>query len=164
MANVLINKEVDRTKTYDGIVQIEVGANTNQLKFIQDMETNFDDANLERDRIDNGDSVFTRVGDVLGTFRFRTKNSVDLYDSVTPPTNTLTISFWVDKLIKADPAKLVFIQTFQAPESSGDKFARIKFTGRIMKVTPDRIDGRAIDEVIVEGEITVLTSILRQSS
>jgi len=164
MVNNLINQEDDRTKLIDGVFRIEVGPNTFQFVFIQDANLTIDDANLERDRIDNGKSVFTRLGDVIGTFGFRTKNTVDLYDIVTPAINTVTVSFWMEKLRDADPAILTFIQKFKAPESAGDKFANIKYSGRIMAVTPDRIAGRAVDEIIVGGEVTGFTLLQRQAT
>jgi len=164
MVDNLINQEDDRTKLIDGVFRIEVGPDTFQFVFIQDADFNIDDANLERDRIDNGKSVFTRLGDVIGTFGFRTKNTVDLYDIVTPATNTVTVSFWMEKLRDADPAVLTFIQKFKAPESAGSKFANIKYSGRIMKVAPDRVAGRAVDEFVVAGEVTGLTSALRQAT
>jgi len=96
MANILKNQKVDRLKTYDGVFRIQVGGDTFQLIFIQDFEYNFDDEFLERDRIDDGTSVFSRLGDVLGRFSFRIKNTVDMYDSVVPAVNTTTISFWIE--------------------------------------------------------------------
>jgi len=164
MANILRNQKTDRLKTYDGVFRIQVAADTFQLVFIQDFEYNFDDEFLDRDRIDDGSSVFSRLGDVLGRFSFRIKNTVDMYDSTLPAIDTVTISFWIEALVKDDPATLSFLIKHKAPESTGNDFANVIFAGRIMKVTPDRIADRAIEEAIVEGEITGFTSARRQST
>lgn len=164
MANILKNQKVDRLKTYDGVFRIQVGGDTFQLIFIQDFEYNFDDEFLERDRIDDGSSVFSRLGDVLGRFSFRIKNTIDMYDSAVPAVNTTTISFWIEQLIKETPAVLSFLIKHKAPESTGNKFANVIYQGRIMKVTPDRIADRAIEEGIVEGEITGFTSAKREAT
>jgi len=164
MANTLINQKLDRIKTYSGILQAEVGGNTFQYKFVQDIEITIDDEFLERDFVDDGVAAFTRIGDILGRFKFAMKNTVDLYDSVTPATNTKTVSFWKQQIKNEAPAEVVFIEKKKAPESTGNKFARTKFTGRITKVFEPRTREVAVQEVEIEGEITVLTEDIRVAS
>lgn len=164
MANNLINAKADKIVRYKGILQIDNGTDTFQYKFIQDMEVTFDDEFLQRDRIDDGTPVFTRVGDIYGRFKFNFKETIDLFDSVNPPTNTRTLSYWINQLAIDDPAVVKFIETKQAPNSAGNKFGRMRFDGRITKVNETASRERAVDEAGIEGEITAFTSALRQSS
>lgn len=164
MANILINQKADRYHTYKGLLQINTGADTKQLKFIQELLISFDDSALERDFCDNGTPVWTRVGDVLGNFSFRLKDTVDLADTVTPSTNEETISYMLEQIASGDPPSFNFIRVQEASKSTGNKFGRLRYTGRVMKVSLDRGDKRGVDEAVIEGEITAITSYLREIS
>ncbi len=166
MANILLGDREERTFTYDGILQISSGPNTYQYKFVQEMVVSIDDTDLDRDRVDNGTPAFTRVGDVKGNFSFTLKNAVDLYEAVDPPTNEWLASFWMDRIVIGLPAEVSFIQSFKGtdPGITGSAFARLRFTGRIMKVTPQRLRDTGVDEITVEGEIIVWTEALREAT
>lgn len=164
MAVILTNTKLNRTFTYSGILQIDVGANQFTQKFVQDMLIEFNDDDLERDRIDDGSPVFTRIGDVLGKFTFALKNTVDLAEAVTPATGNETMSKWIEDLIANSPTEVDFIESLKAEDSTGNKFERIKFKGRIMRPAIERLRERAVDEALVEGEIIAFTSLLRQAT
>ena len=132
--------------------------------FVQGMEIALDAGILQRDHIGSGTSVFTQNGDVIGSFSFSLKNSVDLYDPNATPNLNETISKWMRAVADFDPSIINFIETFNAPKASGNKFARIKFTGRVM--TPQTVLSvdNAIEDANVTGEITVFTSALREAA
>lgn len=154
------NEKEDRTFRINGSVSI-----AGQLAaFVQGMNIDIDAGVLQRDSIGTGESVFTQNGDVIGSFSFSLKNTVDLYDPAATPTLQETMSFWMNAISDFDPAIINFIQTFNAPKSAGDKFARIRFTGRVMKPATILTVDNAIEDATVEGEITVFTSALRESS
>ncbi len=70
-----------------------VSRSTNKtLKFIQDwgFTPSMDDFDI--DRIDTAEPIFTPKSDIVGTFRFLTKNTVDIYDTNVVPTDELTAS------------------------------------------------------------------------
>lgn len=164
MANIILGDRPQRTFTYDGLMQVSSSPNTYQYKFIQEMLVSIDDTDLDRDRVDDGTPAFTRVGDVLGNFSFALKNAVDLYQTVDPPTDEWLASFWMDRIVLGLPAELSFIQTFNAtdPGVTGNPFVRLRFTGRVMKVTPQRLRDTGVDEISAEGEIIAWTSALRE--
>lgn len=132
--------------------------------FVQGMDIAIDAGVLQRDSIGTGESVFTQNGDVIGAFSFSLKNTVDLYDPSATPTLNETLSKWMRAVADFDPSIINFIETFNAPKATGDKFARIKFEGRVM--TPQTVLSvdNAIEDANVTGEITVFTSALRESS
>ncbi len=166
MANFLVDTKTARTFTFDGILQANVGGNTYQYKLIQEMVVSIDDTDLDRDRVDDGTPAFTRVGDVIGNFAFTFKNAVDLYDLTDPPDDAWLISFWMNELVKGTPAEVDFIQTFKAsdPNAPTNPFARIRFKGRVMKATPQRLRDTGVDEASAEGEVIGFTNALREAT
>ena len=154
------NQEDDRTFRINGSVSIAAKL----AVFVQGMNIDIDAGVLQRDSIGTGQSVFTQNSDVIGSFSFSLRNTVDLYDPASTPTLQETLSFWMKAIADFDPAIINFIQTFNAPEATGDKFARIRFTGRVIKpATVTSVDD-ALEDAVVEGEITTFTSALRESS
>lgn len=164
MATIQIGGKIERIKTYDGFLRADVGPNEYQYLFIQEIEMLLDDTNVDRDRIDDGSPVHTRFGDVIGTFRFLLKNSVDLHQGTTPATDSWLASFWLEQIAQTKFPELDFIETLQAPESAGNKFARLRWKGRIIKAGPDRAKDRGVGEFIVEGEVIGFTSALREAT
>lgn len=154
------NQKADRTFRINGSVSIAGKI----AVFVQGMTITTDANVLQRDSIGTGESVFTQNGDVLGSFSFNLRNTTSLYDPAATPTLDETISKWMQAVSDFDPSIINFIQTFNAPKGTGDKFARIRFTGRIM--TPETV--MAVDDGLenanVTGEITVFTSALREAS
>lgn len=153
MALIDINKQIDKTIRINGRLEIDDGTDQKKLIFVQGIKITIDATLLQRDSIGSGTSVFTQNGDVIGSFEFPIRNTVDMFSDVTPAVDISTISFWIQKIIDDDPAQVDFIQTFNAPKSPGDKFARVKFRGRIM--TPDMqgsVDD-ALEDIIITGEI-----------
>jgi len=132
--------------------------------FVQGMNISIDAGVLQRDSIGDGTSVFTQNGDVIGSFSFSLKNTVDLYDPNSTPTLDETISKWMRAVADFDPSIINFVETFNAPKSSGNKFARITFTGRVMTPQTSLSVDNAIEDANVSGEITVYTSALRAAS
>ncbi len=154
------NQENDRTFRINGSISIA----GKLAVFVQGINIDIDAGVLQRDSIGNGTSVFTQNGDVIGSFSFSLKNTVDLYDPSATPTLQETLSFWMKAISDFDPAIINFIQTFNAPKSSGDKFARITFTGRVMKPATVLTVDNAIEDAVVNGEITGPTpTALRES-
>ncbi len=154
------NEKADRTFRIDGSLSI----NAQIAVFVQSMNVSLDAGVLQRDSIGTGESVFTQNGDVIGQFSFSLRNTVSLYDPAATPTLAETISFWNTAINDFEPAIVAFVQTMQAPKSAGDKFARILFDGRIMKPTVITEVDDALLDAVVEGEITIYTSALRETS
>lgn len=153
-----------RTRTYSGILQVDDTNDTWQYKLIQAFNATFNDTELDRDRIDNGSPVFTGTGDVIGSFNMDLKASVDLSDANIAPTADQLLSFWAYRLSIRKPAEILFIQTFNSPDADGSKFMRLRFKGRVMSTSLDRLDEVGVDEAHASGEIIAFTSLLRQAS
>jgi len=154
------NEKADRTFRINGSLSIAGKI----AVFVQGMNISLDAGVLQRDSIGTGESVFTQNGDVIGSFSFSLRNTTDLYDPDTTPTLQETISFWNTAIANFDPAIIAFIQTMNAPKGTGDKFARIKFDGRVMKPAVITEVDDALQDATVDGEITNYDSGLRESS
>jgi hypothetical protein len=154
------NLKIDRTKRINGTVSIDGKI----AVFVQGMEITIDAGVLQRDSIGTGESVFTQNGDVIGSFSFSLRNTTSLFDPSTTPTLKETISYWMNAISTFNPSKIDFIQTFNAPEGTGSKFARIKFTGRIMTPTTVMSVDDGLEDINVGGEITIFTSAKREAT
>lgn len=159
-----VNQSVNRSFNYSGFLQITVSSVDYKLQFIQDMGITFTDQRLDRDLIDTGSPVFTPVGDILGTFSGVIKNTVDMYDTVSPPTDQKTLSYLIYELANGRPPSVAFIQAFKAEEATTNKFARIRFTGRLTNIKTQKSREQGVEEAVFEGEIITFTSALRTAS
>ena len=154
------NQKADRTFRINGSLSIAGKI----AVFVQGMNVSVDAGVLQRDSIGTGESVFTQNGDVIGSFSFSLRNTTDLYDPASTPTLSETLSFWNTAIADFDPAIIAFIQTMNAPKGSGSKFARIRFSGRVMKPAVITEVDDALQDATVDGEITTYTSALREAS
>jgi len=159
---VSYNTKTNRTFRIDGTISI---AGSTPL-FVQGMEIIIDANAFQRDFMGDGESVFTQNGDVIGSFSFNLKNTVDLYSSIAVATDQKTMSYWMQQVAQLTPPIITFIQNFVAGDvnATGSKIARLTFSGRIMtpKVAMDVVD--AVDNAEVAGEVTVLTQVQRVAS
>jgi len=159
-----INQPNDRTFVYeDSIFQfIDAGGNKT-LQFIQNWEFTPNMADFDIDRIDTADPIFTKKSDILGTFSFNPKNTVDFYEpgSSSEPT---TYAWWATQIAIGEPPSITILLTLKAPKSSGDKFARVRFIGRVMSAPLTRVEETGVHEFTVNGEITEITSVTRSAA
>lgn len=154
------NQKADRTFRINGSLSIDGKI----AVFVQSISISLDAGVLQTDSIGTGETVFTQNGDVIGQFLFSLRNTTDLYDPASTPTLAETISFWNTAIANFDPAIVNFIQTMNAPKGSGSKFARIIFSGRIIKPAVITEVDDALQNAIVEGDVTAYTSALREAS
>jgi len=164
MTNTLVGSKTERFKKKLGILQIEVGANTFQLKFTQRLFSSINLDNFDRDFIDDQTPTFSQNGDILGNATVELKDTADLYDSVTPATNVNTVSYWKEGIALGLPRSVTFLETKQADESTGNKFAREKWTGRIVDVTNEEFVNQALYDATLTIEITNYVSGLRSAT
>ena len=120
-------------------------------------------SDFDIDRIDTADPIFTKKSDVLGTFSFNPKNTVDFYEpgSSSQPT---TYAFWATQIAVGEPPIITILATMRAPKSSGNQFAKVQFKGRVMSCPLTRVDETGVHEFTVNGEITEITSVTRSAS
>lgn len=148
-----LNLESNRTKRINGAIFLE-GV---RWLFVQGLTTVWDASIFTRDFTGTGQSVFTQSGDVIGSFAFNTKNTVDAYKigSALDIDNVELIGTMIKAIASQKPVKVTFIQTFVAVAEAGGVNDRIRvtFDGRIMKPELSWLVDEAVDGVVIDGEI-----------
>lgn len=157
-----LNLKPARTWKKDGIVSVE----GTPYAFVQGMVITLDGNIYTRDFMGSGESVFTQAGDVIGNFSFSLKNTVDIYKvgTATVNDNLDLLGTWLTRLADIDPPEITFVQTYVARKQSTNNRIRITFTGRIMTPELSQLVDQAVDEATVDGEITQLTSIVKDTN
>lgn len=157
-----LNVKQNRTWRKDGIISVD----GTEYAFVQGMVITLDTNIFTRDFTGIGESVFTQAGDVIGTFSFDLKNTVDIFKIGTAAvTDDLDLlGTWLKRIADIDPPEITFIQTYIARKATSNDRVRITFTGRIMTPALSQLVDVAVDDVTVDGEITALTTIQRDSS
>lgn len=153
---VNVNQKIDRTWKIDGVVEILAAALTKKYIFVQGLTTVWDSGLYEIDHIGTGDSVFTQAGDVIGSFQFLMKNTIDLMQLDSGVENDSFLSNWLKNHAKQAPTVVQFTQTFTARDQTTDPQTRLVFTGRIIKPEISQLVDVAVDDVVIDGDILTL--------
>ncbi len=159
-----INQANDRTFVYeDSPFQFVDTGGTKRLALVKNWNFTPNMSDFDIDRIDTAAPIFTKKSDILGTFNFDTVNTVDFYEpgSTNLPT---TYAWWAMQIALGKPPSVTFLVTMRAPNSSGNQFARVRFIGRVMSVPLNRVTETGVHTFQVNGEITTITSVLREAS
>ena len=151
-----VNKSIDRTWRIDGVLEILAAALNKKYIFIQGMTTIWDSGIYTKDSIGSGTSIFTQNGDVIGSFSFELKNSIDLYQKDSGVEDDSFLSNWLKNHAKQQPTTVQFTQTFTARDQTVDPQSRLVFTGRIMKPEISQLVDVAVDDVVIDGDILTL--------
>ena len=152
------NSPDDRTLRINGSFQIA----GQKAVFVQDVDFTPNAEVFDRDYIGAGQSVFSQNGDVVGSFTFSLKNTISLYDPASTPTIENSVSKWMIDIANYEPPIISFVQTLK--QKKDPSAARISFKGRIMNCKLGTNVGSALQDVVVTGEITELTSVTRLAS
>lgn len=157
-----LNLKQNRTWKKDGVITV---AGT-VYAFVQGMIITLDANIFTRDFTGIGESVFTQAGDVIGTFSFSLKNTVDIYKVGTSAVgdNLNLLGTWLTRIADIDPPEITFIQTYKARKQPSNEFVRLTFTGRIMTPELSQLVDVAVDDATIDGEITALSSVIRSDA
>ena len=166
MSFVDTNEAVNRGKTFRGFVQFEDPGSADTLRFKERQvlqigysftrETHYNDEGIKN--IDwagyNHD------------FNLTIKLTADMFDTVDPPTDTTTISYWIDQNMPPNnnPIQIVFIAT-ATTDAASNRFIRQKFTlvpHTFGPITWNRASGT--NEITIRGEILSIDFIQRTAT
>ena len=157
-----LNLQDNRTQKIEGVILVNGVA----WLFVQGMTSVFDAGLFTRDFIGTGKPVFTQLGDVIGSFNFALKNTVDIYKTGSALSSDATelVGTWIKAIAEHKPVNVSFVQSLVAgPEAGGsDDRIRISWDGRIMKPEISWLVDVAVDDVIVDGEILQTPSVTVQ--
>lgn len=158
-----LNLQDKRTWKIDGVIKVEGVL----WLFVQGLTAVFDANVFTRDLIGTGQPVFTQLGDVIGSFNFNTKNTVDIYKVGTAliSDDPELIGTMLEAIAAQAPLNVQIVQTLVARDAGGtNDRIRITFDGRIMKPEISWLVDVAVDDVLIDGEITNLVSVIRDTN
>ncbi len=157
-----LNLQANRTWKIDGVINIE-GV---PWLFVQGLTAIFDAGVFTRDLIGTGQPVFTQLGDVIGSFNFNAKNTVDIYRIGTAliSDSPELIGTMLKAIAAQAPLTIQFVQTLVARDAATNDRIRITFDGRIMKPEISWLVDVAVDDILIDGEITKLVSVIRDNN
>ena len=165
MADFTINQQKDLFEKKFGFVQIEDGNDKYRIEMVQVLRNSINLNSFERIHIDDQTPVFRQIADVVGDATLEFFDTADMHDTASPATNERTISYWKQQIAKGLPPSITFLETLNAPQSTGDKFDREKWTGRIIDVETETVtEGTTVRSVRLEVEITSYISDIREAT
>lgn len=163
-----ITQPGNRTFVYeDSFFQINDGASTDTIKFIQDWNFTPSMDDFDIDRIDTADPIFSKKSDIIGTFSFLTKNTVDIYDTTDPSSDLLTATNWIKNIAAGEPTSITIISILTSPKDGAvgsNSFVTVEWTGRIMSTPLVQVRDTGVQEYEVIGEITAISEVKRTAA
>jgi len=156
------NIQADIALTYKGFFQIYDGATPFRFKKLQEVTIQIS-ADSEKHYSDDGFKNMDSVGD-SSTFQFRTKKTADLFDTADPPVDVKTISFFMDQIINQRVLPLGRFEGVQETEAPSNAFVHIDFTAFVTDIEDTRNAATGAPEIVVSGEIRVMTLAQRDAT
>ena len=139
----------NRAQVYDSFVQLISGSNRYRLKSLQESSPSFVWPNLDRISDDGTLYLTPEISD--HSYEQTMVLTTSEVDTVSPPTDTKTISWYIDQKEKRNSVQVQVSCVFVAKETSESKDTmRLNFTYELEKIGTIRITG--------DGDIFVETT------
>ena len=156
------NEQINIALTYKGFFQVYDGATPFRFKKLQEV-TIIVSADSEKHYSDDGIKNLDSIGD-SSTFTFRTKKTADLFDTADPPTDTKTISYFMDQIMNERVLPISRFEGVQQTEAPSNAFVHVDFTGFVTDIEDTRNATTGAPEVVITGEIRVSTLAQRSAT
>lgn len=163
MPPTLFNQQVDQIENYKGHVEIKEGGTQFKYESILSWSvlTRLD---TEKHYGTGGKKKKTAIGD-SSTYELNVKRDATLYDTVDPSSLLRTISHYKN-IIYDLPRSVPEIELTGVSESNASLNAFVVdiFTATVENIDEIRDEGKAVEEVVISGEILVHASNIRQAA
>ena len=156
------NEAADIGLKYKGYFQIFDGATPFRFKELQEV-TITTIADTEKHYSDDGSKTLSSLGD-SSTFEMTTKLTADLFDVVSPATDTKTISYFQEQIINKRLIPLATFEGVQETEASSNSFIVINFDAFVTNIEITRLPSTGVPAVVITGEIKTITQSQRQAA
>jgi len=161
MVDFDINQIADRAEGFDGFLQLQEGSNFYRFRSLQTLNTLFDW--LDEDRYDDSGTLALIRNGQNHTFEMDIILTADEADTVTPPTNTKTLSYFIhQKEILKNRVTGTFVGKFKTKAAS-PSFVNLRVTLDIQRIGIAREAGGVITAPI-SGRIIAFTNLLRETT
>ena len=161
MADFDMNSLADRAQVYDSFVQLKSGSDRYRLKSLQTADPQFVYTNI--DRVSDDGQLFLTPGISQHQYSQQLIVTADEVDTATPPTNTRTISYYIDQLEQRNSVQIAVSVVYFAKDASSNKFLRLDFTYELETIGMPRVNDEGdvvLDTAgrILPGTITFVRS------
>lgn len=157
MADLDSNSLEDRVQVYDAFVQLVSGGNNYKLKSLQEVDPQFVWPML--DRISTDGELFLTPEISQHIHNQQIVLTADEVDTVDPPTNERTISFFIDQKNKRKSVQIVTVIVYEAVDVVSNKFLRLSYTYEVLSIGIPRINGDG--DVVVDTTGRILPSTVK---
>lgn len=164
MTNFNINQMSGRAQIFDSLVQLQDGSgNTYRLKSLQTLNALFEWLNI--DKYDDAGALSLVRNGQNHTFDMEIVLTNDEADTVNPPTNQQTLSYWIyQKEISQVRVTATVIGKFLTQAAGPNNFVNLLITIDINKIGFQRVREDGVVIIPVSGRITGFTSLLGSQS
>ncbi len=152
------NELAETSDVFAAFVEFEFGSDRFKFKGLQEMTVEYDF--IDVDKYDTqGVLKLVRAGQ-NHTWELRIPQTADMYDTVTPPTDVKTLSFYLFQKELGNRI-IVTVRDVSVSESGSQPTVDHSFIGEFQKYRKERPEGGGDLQVILSGRITTFTKAIR---
>ena len=152
------NELAETSDVFDAFVQFEFGSDRFKFKGLQEMTVEYDF--IDVDKYDTQGTIkLVRAGQ-NHTWELRIPQTADMYDTVDPPTDVKTLSFYLFQKELGNRI-IVTVRDVSVSESGSQPTVDHSFIGEFQKYRKERPEGGGDLQVILSGRITTFTKMQR---
>lgn len=144
---------------FDAFVQFEFGGDRFNFDGLQEMNVEYDFLDVDKYSFD-GNLKLVNAGQ-NNTWELRIPQTPDMYDTVSPPTDVKTLSFYLYQKAVLKKRIIVTVRDVSVAESGSNPTVDHSFIGEFQKFRKERPEGGGDIQVILSGRITTFTKAQR---
>ena len=100
--------------------------------------------------------------DSNSTFELESALTTDLIDSVNPPTDTKSLSYFIYQIHTLGKFPIITVEKIDSGAQATPKTGNLKYDGWITEVVPgDKVEGESVPNFILRGQIKAFTQFLK---
>lgn len=161
MTDFDINSISDRAEGFDGLLQLQEGSNFYRFRSLQTLLASFDW--IDEDRYDDSANLALVRNGQNHTFEMEIILTADEADTLDPPTNTKTLSYFIyQKEVLKNRVTGTYVGKFKTKAAS-PSFINLRVTLDIQKIGMVRPNGGVITAPIA-GRIVAFTNLKRETT
>ena len=153
------NELAETSDVFDAFVEFEFGSDRYKFKGLQEMTVEYDF--IDVDKYDTQGTLKLINAGQNHTWELRIPQTADMYDTVTPPTDVKTLSYYLYQKEVLKNRIPVTVRDVSVSESGSQRTVDHSFTGEFKKYRKERPEGGGDLQVILSGRIITFTKALR---
>lgn len=159
MADFDRNELAETSDVFDAFVEFQFASDFYKFKGLQEMTVEYDFIDVDKWDTE-GTLKLVRSGE-NHTWELRIPQTADMYDTVTPPTDVKTLSYYLYQKQVLKQRIIVNVRDVSVSESGANPTVDHSFVGEFQKYRKERPEGGGDLQVILSGRITTFTKMLR---